>query len=141
MYRLRSRWAFLAVAIAAVLAVPSLLLATQAPDSSATIPTPGEGVAWLFASGITIVSMLLTKAGKWIAAKIDGTTAEVDEYLTKLYKPFQPVVAMGLALLLAKVHFLQGSVPSGEVLAAAPLTTILGVSFRELYLKYFGAKK
>ncbi len=140
MDRLRSRWALFAVIMAAALAVPTLVAAAQAPDSTATIPSPGEGVAWLIASGLTVVSMLFTKAGKWIAAKIDGTTAEADEYLTKIYKPFQPVVAMGLGILLAKVHFLQGSVPSGELVAAAPVTTVVGIALREAYLRLFHKK-
>lgn len=124
----------------AVLILMALPVVLWAQDSTAVIPTPGEGVTWLLAAGLSALAMLFTKAGKWIAGKLDGTTAEADEYLTKLYKPFQPVVAMGLAILLAKVHFLHGSVPSGELLAAAPITTIVGVSLRELYLKFFGKK-
>lgn len=90
----------------------------------------------LLAGVLGLGSTLFTGVGKRIVAWITGA----DGKLTQFYKSVQPLVAMALGFLLplafTALH-LHGPIPTGTVVASAPLGTLVFIGLRELVLHFF----
>jgi hypothetical protein len=90
----------------------------------------------LLAAVLGFAGVLFTGGGKWLAK----VTAGADAKLTTVYKKFQPVIALGLSMLV--LPWLAGrfpgiALPSGEVLASAPIGTLAFIVLRELKAHFF----
>lgn len=133
-FRLRS------VVLSLALALLFVGLATQlvAQDSTATGPAPAEAQFALILGVVgglvgTVVTNLFKRGFTWLTGE--------DSKLVSWYKPFQPIVATVLGFVVpvafGALH-LHGIVPSGSTVAAAPLSTILFIVLREVYVSKLG---
>lgn len=78
---------------------------------------------------------------KVIGTRVAGGLAGPDSAITRLIKPIQPVILMGLTYALPKIAAATGVItPDAAALASAPLATIAGVGIRELVRRYLMPK-
>lgn len=127
----RATWV-LVVAFLWALVGPTLLLA-QTTDVDV-----GTQFNALLAALAGFVGVFLTGIGKIALAKLEQLIGIADAALTKLYKPIQPIIAMGFGLLVPLIaKLVHGPLPDGTTIASAPIGVLVFIVLRELKQKFF----
>jgi hypothetical protein len=93
-----------------------------------------EGVGVLLASASGIVGSFLLGLAKVGLAKVKV----LDTLIWKVVQPFQPVILMGLGVLLPLLVNALGLIaplPDGALIASAPLAALIGITTRELAVR------
>lgn len=90
--------------------------------------------AAIFTGALGVLAALVVKP---VAAWITGA----DSKLVAIIKPFQPIIALGLALVIGKACIavgLTGVCPTPEQLLTAPIGTVAGITVLEIVKKLRG---
>lgn len=103
-----------------------VLMLLQAPDVSAEF---GKLLALVLGSLGVGLTELFKRLVVWITSE--------DAAIVAFIKPVQPLIALALGLLLPHLHFLHQVLPSGDVLASAPIGTLVVIVIRELIVRLF----
>ena len=133
-FRSRGLGLLLAFAVGTVIA-PTVAGAVQADSTGGTVATAGASLISFAALAIGTLGTVAANLVKRLAMAIDGSTAAADQWLTRIIKPIQPIVAsaVGLVYPLLKARFHLPALDPALILSSLA-GTATGLVGREFFL-------